>query len=206
MSRAVPIPPAGRQPGKMQRLEGSKMEDESIVRRRFLSGLAAAQLAASGARAAAAGPVKWKLAVGCDHAGFPLKGPLVKTLQSWGHTVKDVGTFSVDPVDFPDIAQKLCSEILYGRSQRGIMVCGTGVGAAIAVNKVRGMRAALCHDTYCAHQSVEHDDVNALCLGAWVIGPRLAEEVVWAYLNARFASEDADLVRRVRKLQEMEKK
>ena len=181
------------------------MEDKSIVRRRFLSGLAAAQLAASQAQAAAA-PVKWNLVVGCDHAGFPMKAPLVKTLQSWGHAVKDVGTYSTDPVDFPDIAQKLCREILSGRLQRGIMVCGTGVGAAIAVNKIRGMRAALCHDTFCAHQCVEHDDVNVLCLGAWVIGPKLAEEVISAYLHARFASEDADLVRRVRKLQEMEKK
>jgi ribose 5-phosphate isomerase B len=135
-----------------------------------------------------------------------MKAPLVKTLQSWGHAVKDVGTYSTDPVDFPDIAQKLCREILSGRLQRGIMVCGTGVGAAIAVNKIRGMRAALCHDTFCAHQCVEHDDVNVLCLGAWVIGPKLAEEVISAYLHARFASEDADLVRRVRKLQEMEKK
>ena len=86
------------------------------------------------------------------------------------------------------------------------MVCGTGVGAAIAVNKVGGMRAALCHDTYCAHQCVEHDDVNVLCLGAWIIGPKLAEEILSAYLNARFASEDADLRRRVQKLHEMEKK
>jgi ribose 5-phosphate isomerase B len=182
------------------------MKDQRIARRGFLGGLAAAQLAASQAHAAATGPVKWKLAVGGDHAGFPLKGPLIKTLQSWGHTVKDVGTYSTDPVDFPDIAQKLCDEIQSGRSQRGIMVCGTGVGAAIAVNKVRGMRAALCHDTYCAHQCVEHDDVNVLCLGAWVIGPKLAEEVLHAYLNARFASEDPDLRRRVQKLQEMEKK
>ncbi|MGA2270368.1 MAG: RpiB/LacA/LacB family sugar-phosphate isomerase [Bryobacteraceae bacterium] len=182
------------------------MKEESIARRRLLGGLVAAPLAASQAPAAAAGPVKWKLVVACDHAGFPLKGPLIKTLQSWGHTVKDIGTYSTDPVDFPDIAQKLCDEILSGRSQRGIMVCGTGVGAAIAVNKIRGMRAALCHDTFCAHQCVEHDDVNVLCLGAWVIGPKLAEEVLHAYLNARFASEDADIRRRVQKLDEMEKK
>ena len=153
-----------------------------------------------------AGPAKWKLVIGSDHAGFPLKGPLVKTLQGWGHTVKDIGTFTADPVDFPDIATKLSDEIRTGRAQRGIMVCGTGVGAAIAVNKVRGMRAALCHDTYCAHQCVEHDDVNVLCMGAWIIGPKLAEEVLHAYLNARFDSKDADLVRRVQKLHEMEKK
>jgi ribose 5-phosphate isomerase B len=171
------------------------MDDPNMARRRFIGGMAAAQLAVSGARAAATGPAKRRLVVGCDHAGFPLKGPVIETLQSWGHTV-----------DFPDIAQKLCDEVLSGRSERGIMVCGTGVGAAIAVNKVRGMRAALCHDTYCAHQCVEHDDVNVLCLGAWVIGPKLAEEVLKAYLNARFASEDADLKRRVDKLREMEKK
>jgi ribose 5-phosphate isomerase B len=177
-----------------------------MARRRFIGGMAAAQWAVSGARAEATGPAKRRLVVGCDHAGFPLKGPVIETLQSWGHTVKDIGTYSTDPVDFPDIAQKLCDEVLSGRSERGIMVCGTGVGAAIAVNKVRGMRAALCHDTCCAHQCVEHDDVNVLCLGAWVIGPKLAEEVLKAYLNARFASEDADLRRRVEKLREMEKK
>ena len=182
------------------------MKDENIRRRSLLGALAAVPLAVSQAHAAVTGPVNWKLVVACDHAGFPLKGPLIKTLQSWGHTVKDVGTYSADPVDFPDIAQKLCDEILSGRSQRGIMVCGTGVGAAIAVNKTRGMRAALCHDTFCAHQCVEHDDVNVLCLGAWIIGPKLAEEVLNAYLNARFASEDPDLRRRVQKLREMEKK
>jgi ribose 5-phosphate isomerase B len=182
------------------------MKGQNITRRRFFGGLAAAQLAASQARAAAAGAVKWKVVVGCDHAGFPLKGAVMKALQSWGHTVKDIGTYSSDPVDFPDIAQKLCDEILSGGCQRGIMVCGTGVGAAIAVNKVRGMRAALCHDTFCAHQCVEHDNVNVLCLGAWIIGPRLAEEVLKAYLNAKFASENPDLKRRVQKLQEMEKR
>ncbi|SPE41382.1 ribose-5-phosphate isomerase [Candidatus Sulfopaludibacter sp. SbA3] len=188
-----------------RRREEAHMKDEGMARRRLLGGLAAAPLAAAQGRAAA-GPAKWKLVVGCDHAGFPLKGPVIQTLQAWGHTVKDIGTYSTLPVDFPDIAQRLCNEILSGRSQRGIMVCGTGVGAAIAVNKVRGMRAALCHDTFCAHQCVEHDDVNVLCLGAWIIGPKLAEEVLNAYLNARFASEDADLKRRVQKLMEMEKR
>jgi ribose 5-phosphate isomerase B len=182
------------------------MKDPSIARRRFISGLAAAQLATSPARPATAAPVKWKLVVGCDHAGFPLKGPIVKTLQAWGHTVKDIGVYSTDPVDFPDIAQKLSAEVTSGRSQRGIMVCGSGVGAAIAVNKVRGMRAALCHDTYSAHQCVEHDNVNVLCLGAGIIGPKLADEVLNAYLNARFASEDPDLKRRVQKLEQMERK
>ena len=186
--------------------EEPEMKEQRITRRRFVSGLAAAPLAASRGRAAARGAVKWNLVVGCDHAGFPLKGTVIKALESWGHTVKDVGTYSTEPVDFPDIAQKLSAEILSGRCERGIMVCGTGVGAAIAVNKVRGMRAALCHDTFCAHQGVEHDNVNVLCMGAWIIGPKLAEEVLNAYLNARFASEDPDLKRRVQKLQEMENK
>ena len=144
-----------------------------------------------------------KLVIGSDHAGFSLKGPVIELLRSWGHTVNDVGTYSAAPVDFPDIARKVCDEILSGRVQRGIMVCGTGVGAAIAGNKVRGIRAALCHDTFCAHQCVEHDDVNLLCVGAWIIGIKLAEEILRAYLNARFST-DEDFRRRVRKLEELE--
>jgi ribose 5-phosphate isomerase B len=193
-------------PGKTELLEEPRMDDRVIARRRFLGGAAASQLALSRPLPADTGPATWKLAVGCDHAGFPLKGTLIEALQSWGHIVKDVGTYSTDPVDFPDIAQKLCAEVLSGRVQRGVMVCGTGVGAAIAVNKIRGMRAALCHDTFCAHQCVEHDDVNVLCLGAWIIGPKLAEEVLSAWLNARFAANDPDLRRRVQKLHEMENK
>ena len=175
-------------------------KSQSMARRRFLSGMAAAPLAA----AETSSPAKWNLVVGCDHAGFPLKGPVIQLLRSWGHAVKDIGTYSADPVDFPDIARKLAGELRSGRSQRGIMVCGTGVGASIAVNKIRGMRAALCHDTYCAHQCVEHDNVNVLCMGAWIIGPKLAEEVLRAYLNARFAVEDPDLKRRVEKLDRLE--
>lgn len=144
-----------------------------------------------------------KLVIGCDHAGFSLKGPVIELVRSWGHIINDVGTYSAAPVDFPDIAKKVCGEILSGRAQRGIMVCGTGVGATIAGNKIRGIRAALCHDTFCAHQCVEHDDVNLLCLGAWVIGVKLAEEILRAYLNARFNT-DEDFRRRVRKLEELE--
>ncbi len=144
-----------------------------------------------------------KLVIGSDHAGYSLKGPLLELLRSWGHTLNDVGCYSPVPVDFPDIARKVGAEILSGRAQRGIMVCGTGVGAAIAGNKIRGIRAALCHDTFCAHQSVEHDDVNLLCLGAWIIGPKLAEEILRAWLNARFST-DPDFRRRVKKLEELE--
>lgn len=173
------------------------MPDRNFARRRFLGGLAAAPLAAAASN-------KMKLAVGADHAGFPLKGPVVALLRSWGHTVNDCGTFSTDPVDFPDIAKKVCGEVLGGRAQRGILVCGSGVGACIAGNKVRGIRAALCHDTFSAHQCVEHDNVNLLCMGAWIIGPKVAEEVLAAYLNATFST-DTDFRRRVQKLDEMEK-
>ncbi len=146
-----------------------------------------------------------KLAIGSDHAGFPMKGPVIQILRSWGHTVKDCGSFTPEPVDFPDIARVLCEEVTSGRAQRGIMVCGTGVGASIAANKVNGIRAALCHDTYSAHQCVEHDNVNVLCMGAWIIGIRVAEEILAAYLNAEFSTSE-EFRRRVRKLGEMEKK
>jgi len=144
-----------------------------------------------------------KLAVGGDHAGFPLKGPVIQLLKTWGHSVKDCGCYTPDPVDFPDIAMKVCDEIRSGRAERGVMVCGTGVGASIAGNKFRGIRAALCHDTYSAHQCVEHDNVNLLCIGAWIIGIRTAEEVLKAFLGAKF-SDNEDFRRRVRKLEEIE--
>ncbi len=140
-----------------------------------------------------------KLAIGCDHAGFPLKGPLIKLLRSWSHSVKDCGSFTPEPVDFPDIAKLLTDEIKSGRAERGIMVCGTGVGASIACNKTHGIRAALCHDTYSAHQCVEHDNVNVLCIGAQIIGPSLAEEILTAFLNAKFSTAE-EFRRRVRKL------
>jgi ribose 5-phosphate isomerase B len=185
------------------------MPNNKFARRGFLAGMAAAAQAAPQGNVTtrtAAGKIRMKLAVGSDHAGFPMKGPVIQVLQSWGHTVKDCGTFSTEPVDFPDIAQAVGNEVLAGRSERGILVCGTGVGAAVAANKIRGIRAALCHDTFCAHQCVEHDNVNVLCMGAWVIGQKTAEEVLTAYLNARFESADPDFQRRLRKLAEMERR
>lgn len=179
------------------------MPDELFRRRSFLGGLATVPLAA--AQSTAVGPEPMKLAIGADHAGFPMKGPVISLLQSWGHTVKDCGTFTSESVDFPDIARQVCAEVLAGRAQRGIMVCGTGVGACIAANKVKGIRAALCHDTFSAHQSVEHDDVNVVCIGAWIIGIKVAEEVLAAFLKARFST-DEEFRRRVRKLREMEEK
>jgi len=146
-----------------------------------------------------------KIAIGGDHAGFPLKGPVVEQLRSWGHEVTDHGTHTPDPVDFPDIAQKVCDAVRRGQADRGIMVCGTGVGAAIAANKIPGIRAALCHDIYSAHQCVEHDDVNVMCLGAQIVGDALAYELIRAFLDARFSTEE-HFRRRVRKLAEMEKR
>ena len=140
-----------------------------------------------------------KIVIGSDHAGFPLKGPLVKVLQSWKYEIKDVGSFNPDPVDFPDIALLLADEILSGRAERGIMVCGTGVGASIACNKIQGIRAALCHDTYSAHQCVEHDNVNVICIGAQIIGQSMAEEILHNFLNAQFSTEE-QFRRRVKKL------
>ncbi len=115
-----------------------------------------------------------KLVIGGDHAGFPLKGPVVDFLRMEGHEVEDVGTHSAEPVDFPDIARLVCDTVRGGAAQRAIMVCGTGVGACIAANKIPGIRAALCHDTFSAHQCVEHDDVNVLCIGAQIVGDKLA--------------------------------
>ena len=146
-----------------------------------------------------------KLAIGSDHAGFPMKGPIIEILKSWGHTVKDCGSYTPEPVDFPDIAAAVCAELKAGRAKRGIMVCGTGVGASIAANKVNGIRAALCHDVYSAHQCVEHDDVNVICMGAWIIGIRVAEEILATYLKAEFSTSE-EFRRRVRKIGEMEKR
>ena len=144
-----------------------------------------------------------KLAVGGDHAGFSLKGPVIDFLRAQGHEVEDFGTHTPEPVDFPDIARLVCGAVRSGQAERGIMVCGTGVGACIAANKIPGIRAALCHDTYSARQCVEHDDVNVLCIGAWIIGIRLAEEILRAFLAAEFSTAD-EFRRRVRKLSELE--
>ena len=146
-----------------------------------------------------------RLAVGGDHAGFPLKGPVIEWLRAAGHTVEDFGTHSPDPVDFPDIAQSVCDVVRGGSTERGILVCGTGAGACIAANKIPGIRAAACHDTYAAHQCVEHDDANVLCIGAQIVGIKLVEEILRAFLAAEFSTE-ADFRRRVAKLAELERR
>ena len=131
-----------------------------------------------------------KIAIASDHAGFPLKDALIPFLRNMGHEVIDLGTDSPDKsVDYPDFAYKAGQAVLSGKADRAIMVCGSGVGACVAANKIKGIRAGLCHDTYSAHQSVEHDDINMLCLGARVIGIEPAREIVAAYIAARFSGE-----------------
>ena len=140
-----------------------------------------------------------KLVIGSDHAGWALKGSVVAHIKSLGHEVVDVGSHDANPVDFPDIARALTAKVLSGEAERGIMVCGTGVGASIAANKVRGIRAAVCHDIHSAHQSVEHDDVNVMCIGAQIVGPWLAKDLIAAYLGATFSTSE-EFRRRVAKL------
>jgi ribose 5-phosphate isomerase B len=144
------------------------------------------------------------IVIGSDHAGFPLKADVIEVLKELGHKVEDIGSFTPDPVDFPDIAGLLCQKVRDGAAERGILVCGTGVGAAIAANKINGIRAAVCHDVHSAHQSVEHDDVNVMCIGAKIVGPWLARDLVVAYLDAEF-DRNEDFVRRVEKLSALEK-
>lgn len=144
-----------------------------------------------------------RIALSNDHAGFALKPHVKDFLESAGHEVIDVGTQTDEPVDFPIMTQRVTALVVSGEAERGILVCGTGVGAAIAANKVRGIRAAVIHDTYVARQGVEHDDVNVACLGAWIVGRRIAEDVISAYLGADFST-DPDFRRRVAQLADME--
>lgn len=144
-----------------------------------------------------------RIALSSDHAGFELKEHLSKWLTEAGHAVYDLGTHSTDPVDYPDYAAAAGRAVLDGRANRGIVVCGSGAGASIAANKLNGIRAALAHDTYTAHQMVEHDDVNILCLGSRVIGPMLAQDLVTAFLGASFTGEERHL-RRLEKIRALE--
>jgi len=145
-----------------------------------------------------------RIVIGADHRGYEMKDEIAVALKRDGHQVLDAGTNSADSVDYPDYARAVGEAIVDGRAERGILVCGSGVGAGIAANKMRGIRAALCHDTYSARQGVEHDDMNVLCLGARVIGPELAMELVKAFLGARFKGEER-LRRRLDKVAEMER-
>jgi ribose 5-phosphate isomerase B len=144
-----------------------------------------------------------RIAIGSDHAGYEMKGTLAKHLRDLGCEVVDVGTNGTAPVDYPDFAEAVGKAVLDGRADRGVLICGSGVGASVAANKLRGIRAGLCHDTYSAHQGVEHDDMNVLVLGARVIGFALAEDLVSAYIGAKFTNEERH-VRRLNKVKAME--
>jgi ribose 5-phosphate isomerase B len=144
-----------------------------------------------------------KIAVGSDHAGFALKKELAALCATWGHAVEDVGAFDDSPSDYPDFARKVALAVTSGAAERGLLVCGSGVGASVAANKVPGIRAGLCHDTFSARQGVEDDAMNVLCLGARVIGPALAQEVVRAFLAARFSGAERH-ARRVGKIKAIE--
>ncbi len=145
------------------------------------------------------------IALGCDHGGFPLKARVRAVIESLGETVLDCGTDSADcAVDYPDYARQVGAAIVGGQADRGILLCGSGVGICVAANKIAGIRAGVCHDTYSAHQGVEHDAMNVLCLGARIVGEEVAVELVRAFLNARFTAEDRH-VRRLNKVLDLER-
>jgi ribose 5-phosphate isomerase B len=144
-----------------------------------------------------------RVAVAADHAGFELKQHLAKFLANEGHAVFDLGTHDTEPVDYPDTALAAARSVLDGKATRAVLICGSGAGACVAANKVRGIRAGVAHDTYTAHQMVEHDDVNILCLGSRVIGTALAEDLTRAFLGAEFSGEPRHR-RRLAKIESME--
>ena len=146
-----------------------------------------------------------KVVLGADHAGFALKQQIAALLEGDGHDVVDVGTHSTAPVDYPDFAEAVGEAVLAGRAERGVLVCGSGVGASVAANKVPGIRAAVCHDVYSAHQGVEHDDMNVLVLGGRIVGEAVARELVCAFVGARFTNEERH-VRRLEKVEAIERR
>jgi len=146
-----------------------------------------------------------RIVVGSDHAGFDLKEAIKRCIETMGHSIVDVGTNSTAAVDYPDFARALAEAVARGDGERGVLICGSGVGASIAANKIPGIRAAICHDSYSAHQGVEHDDMNVLTLGARIIGEELAKDLVRNFLIAEF-SHDERHVRRLNKVKQIEAK
>jgi ribose 5-phosphate isomerase B len=144
-----------------------------------------------------------KIAVAADHAGFELKNHLRDLIEKLGHTVTDLGAHNMDPSDYPDFAKAIGKAVQSSAAERGVLICGSGVGASIAANKLHDIRAGLCHDTYSAHQGVEHDNMNVLVLGSRVIGTALAEDLVEAFLKAKFTNEPRH-VRRLEKVKRLE--
>jgi ribose 5-phosphate isomerase B len=145
-----------------------------------------------------------RLAIAADHAGFLLKGEVRGYLERLGHEVIDLGAFNAEPSDYPDFAEAVGRALQAGRAERGILICGSGVGVCVAANKMFGIRACMCHDHYSAHQGVEHDNMNVLVLGARIIGSELAYDLVAAFLNARFQSQEERFVRRLNKVKAIE--
>ncbi|MBN1569965.1 MAG: ribose 5-phosphate isomerase B [Acidobacteria bacterium] len=146
-----------------------------------------------------------RVVLGSDHAGFAMKQKMLVRVQELGHQVLDVGTHNNEPSDYPDYAEALGTALLKNQADRGILICGSGVGASVAVNKIPGIRAGVCHDCYSAHQGVEHDNMNVLVMGARIIGQELAYDIVAVYLDAQFSCEERHL-RRLAKLQKLENK
>jgi ribose 5-phosphate isomerase B len=145
-----------------------------------------------------------KIAIGTDHGGYVLKQPLIDAISAAGHSVIDCGAFQLEPGDdYPDFAEAVARAVASGRAERGVLICGSGVGASVAANKVRGVRSALCHDTFSAHQGVEDDDMNVLALGARVVGPSLAVELVRTFLGATFSGAERHR-RRLEKVKRLE--
>ena len=148
-----------------------------------------------------------RVAVGGDHAGLEMKNLVAEHVKSLGHTVIDAGAYEYDELDdFPDFSEAVAVRVADGRAERGLVVCGSGVGASVAANKVKGIRAGLCHDTYSARQGVEHDDMNVVCIGARIIGEELAKEIVTAFLSARFIQSEEKYVRRLNKVLAIERR
>src|ERR1700740_3794641 len=145
-----------------------------------------------------------KIVIGSDHAGFRLKNAMGDLIRSLGHAVLDVGAFNENPSDYPDFAEAVGRAVIDGKAERGVLICGSGVGASVAANKVPGIRAGMCHDTYSSHQGVEHDDINVLVMGARIIGTALAFELVSSFLNARFQKQEERFVRRLNKVKAIE--
>ena len=147
-----------------------------------------------------------KLVIGSDHAGFDLKNAMGDLLRGLGHSVLDIGAFNANPSDYPDFAEAVGRAVLDGRAERGVLICGSGVGASVAANKLIGIRAAVCHDTYSAHQGVEHDDMNVIVLGARIIGASLAYELVDTFIRAKFIANEERFTRRFKKVLAIEAK
>jgi len=144
-----------------------------------------------------------RIAIAADHAGFLIKDDVINLVQSLGHDVIDLGTYDQEPVDYPDYALKLGKVIVEKQADRGILICGSGAGACIAANKIKGNYASICHDTYLAHQAVEHYNINVLCLGSRIVGVELVKEIVKAFLSAQFIPEER-FVRRFEKVRQIE--